>query len=60
MSIKVYNVSGSQVAIIDSGEYNQGMHEFEWSAEDLPSGIYFLRIMTNKCSGQFHKIVLLK
>jgi enterochelin esterase family protein len=46
VKIVVCNQIGEQVAII-SDEYQQkGMHYLDWDAEGLPSGMYYLRVLT--------------
>lgn len=44
--LNVYNVVGQRVAQLMNGEPVQGWHTETWSAGDLPSGIYILRLET--------------
>ena len=59
VSIKVFNLLGSEVAELVNGEMNAGSHDVEFNAASLPSGVYFYRIQ----SGNFietKKLMLLK
>jgi len=44
VTIKVYDVLGSEVAILINEEKPIGTYEITWYAENLPSGVYFYRI----------------
>jgi len=44
VTIKVYDVLGSEVAILINEEKPIGTYEITWYAENLPSGIYFYRL----------------
>ena len=39
---------GSVVKVVAVGEYGAGHHEVELSAKDLPTGVYFYRIVAGK------------
>jgi len=57
--LEVYDVSGKLVDKIVSGFYQSGLHEVEWSASDLASGMYFVHLV--KGSDQVtQKVMLLK
>ncbi|MFH1010636.1 MAG: T9SS type A sorting domain-containing protein, partial [bacterium] len=42
--LSVYNVLGQRVAVLASGPHDAGSHRLIWRADDLPSGIYFVRL----------------
>jgi hypothetical protein len=44
VSLKVFDVTGREVAAIISGEVSAGNHAQQWSASDLPTGVYFYRL----------------
>ncbi len=50
VSINVYNVLGSKVATLVSENMEVGNHEVEFSAVNLPSGIYFYTLVSNNLS----------
>ncbi|MEE9553209.1 MAG: T9SS type A sorting domain-containing protein [candidate division Zixibacteria bacterium] len=57
--IVVYNIVGQQVALLHDGIKQAGEHSFRWNADELPSGIYFARLI----AGDVHrsvKLILLK
>ncbi len=59
VAMKVYDVLGREVATLVDGRQTAGSHVVEFSADKLPSGIYFYSIT----AGAFHqarKMVLLK
>jgi hypothetical protein len=68
VSLKVFDVTGREVAAIISGEVSAGNHTQQWSAGDLPTGIYFYRLFvessarSGQTSGSYEtkKMVLLR
>jgi len=59
ISIAIYNVLGQEVKDLVTGNQNGGLHDVNWSANNIPSGVYLCRII----SGDYlatKKIVLLK
>ncbi|RLD90284.1 MAG: hypothetical protein DRJ09_04680 [Bacteroidetes bacterium] len=46
VTINVYDVTGSQVAVLANGVYNAGQHTVVWNAENLPAGYYLYSIET--------------
>lgn len=60
INLKVYNQLGSEVKSLITDEiYKSGDHEIIFNAGDLPSGIYFYKIQTEKFS-KTKKMILLK
>jgi len=59
VTIKIYDVLGSEVATLVNEEKSIGTYEITWYAENLPSGVYFYQLK----SGDFiqtKKMILLK
>jgi hypothetical protein len=60
--LKIYNVLGQEVAtLLNNEKMDEGMHEVEFDASKLSSGVYFYRIDVN--NGKFiqtKKLVLMK
>ncbi|MCJ7553749.1 MAG: T9SS type A sorting domain-containing protein, partial [Ignavibacteriaceae bacterium] len=59
VTLKIYDVLGSEVATLVNEEKSVGTYELNWNAANLPSGVYFYRIQ----AGSFietKKMVLLK
>ncbi len=65
VSLKVYNILGNEVATLLNNKFiEQGKHEIEFDASDLPSGIYFYRISVTQQGllrySETKKLLLLK
>jgi hypothetical protein len=56
-TLNVHDVSGRLVERITAQELAAGSHSFQWSAEDLQSGAYFLRL-TGPTGGVTQKVIL--
>jgi L-ascorbate metabolism protein UlaG (beta-lactamase superfamily) len=59
VSLKVFDVSGREVATLVSEQLPVGNHYREWIAADIPSGVYFYRIEAGSFTDT-KKFVLLK
>jgi len=47
-SLKVYNMLGQEIAVLFDGDLQAGEHVIPFSASNLPSGIYFYRIIVGE------------
>ncbi len=59
VSLKVYDVLGNEIDVLDNEQKNPGCYQVEWDATGLPSGIYFYQLK----AGSFidtKKMVLLR
>lgn len=43
-SLTVYDLLGREVLVLANGYFESGTHSLKWQAQDLPSGIYLLRL----------------
>lgn len=59
ISLKVFNVSGQEIAVLVEEELNAGTYTTQWDGTAMPGGIYYYRLQTNGHS-QTRKLVLLK
>lgn len=59
VTLKVYDVLGREVATLASGIEHPGIHEVVFVADNLPSGVYFVRL-TAGAFVQTRKAVLMK
>lgn len=59
VSIKVYNTLGQELAEIVSGEKHAGNYEVDFNAANLPSGIYFYKLIAENFS-EIKKMVMMK
>ncbi len=59
VNIKVYDVLGSEIAILVNEQKPIGIHTIEFDATNLPSGIYFYQLKANDFT-QTNKMILLK
>jgi PKD repeat protein len=48
VELSVYNVRGQVVSTLVQGRQASGLHQVEWDARDLPSGIYIVRLKAGK------------
>jgi hypothetical protein len=46
VEIKIYNLLGEEIENLVSDNFTAGTHSINWSAGDLPSGIYLCKIQT--------------
>jgi Secretion system C-terminal sorting domain len=58
-SIKIFNSLGQLVVTLIDNVIASGEHSVEWNALNIPSGIYFYRLQTDKYS-ETKKLLLLK
>lgn len=59
LSVRIYNIIGEEVGEIVNGFCESGIHKFFFNANELSSGIYFLRMNIGE-KYLSHKIVLMK
>ena len=59
MRIAVYNLLGQQVAELYNGHQSIGTHNILWNAENMASGVYFVRLSSGD-SIKTQKIMLIK
>jgi len=59
VSIKVYDLLGTEVAALVNEEQPAGSYEVEWNASGLPSGVYFYQLKTNGYD-ETKKMILMK
>jgi flagellin-like hook-associated protein FlgL len=57
--LKVFDLTGREVATVVSEQLPAGLHSRQWNAEGLPSGIYFYRLQAGKFT-QTKKLVFLR
>jgi hypothetical protein len=60
VGLSIYDVSGRLVSELVGGWRNAGVHEVEFNASALTSGVYFTRMAVRNRSTQVEKLILLK
>jgi hypothetical protein len=65
VGIRVFDVAGRVVRTFPEQNYTQGIHEVSWNGRDdrgaaVPSGIYFIRMLTNHTDPQTLKALVLR
>ncbi len=60
IKLKIFNIKGQLVSLIEKGVINSGKHTIHWQAVNLSSGIYFTQLQVNNKIIDSKKIVLLK
>ncbi len=59
VSLKVYDILGQQVATLLDGYTTSGVHQVNWNADNLASGVYIYRLQTKSVSIS-KKMILMK
>ncbi|MCU0644736.1 MAG: T9SS type A sorting domain-containing protein [bacterium] len=59
VTVKAFNLAGQEVALLANERQQPGRYQIEWNAGNLPSGVYFYQIQTDKISLK-KKCLLLK
>jgi photosystem II stability/assembly factor-like uncharacterized protein len=59
VTLRVFNVLGSEVSTVVTGEIEAGTHSVRWNAEGLPSGVYFSRLRSGAFS-ETKRLVLVR
>ena len=57
VSLKVYNLHGTEIAELAGKKYSQGKHTVEFNSTNLSAGIYFYTIKANKFSASQKMII---
>lgn len=60
VTLKIFSISGQEVATLVDEIKSPGAHEVQWEALDLPCGVYFYRLQAGNESVQARKLLLLK
>jgi hypothetical protein len=63
VELHVVDVAGREVAVLERGPRDAGMHSYTWNASDLPSGMYVARLRAQSGNNVFtstQKLILLK
>jgi hypothetical protein len=58
-SIQIYDINGKLIKTVINGEINPGKHSIEWDASQNPSGVYFVKMVTDNFI-QSQKLLLIK
>lgn len=59
VSLKIYNVLGTEIESLINEVQNAGIYEVSWNAANMPSGIYYYKIQTENFSNT-KKMLLVK
>jgi len=59
VSLRVYDLSGRVSAILEDGLVSAGYHSLIWNANDLPAGLYLIRIEAGEFRG-VRKVMLVR
>ena len=59
LRLSVYDITGREVATLVNGHLSLGQHSVVWDADDLSSGVYFVRLETGDFT-QTQKLLLIK
>ena len=59
VTLKIYNLLGSEIATLVNEEKNYGTYKVNWNAQNLSSGVYFYKMQAGSFS-ETKKLILLK
>jgi hypothetical protein len=59
VALSIWNTLGEEVAVLEAGPLNKGLHSYIWRTEGITSGIYFIQLKTSE-GRMIRKIVLMK
>ena len=59
VTIKIYNILGQRVAILQDGIQPAGYHQLIWNTEDISSGVYFYRMQAGDYT-ESKKMILIR
>ena len=59
IDINIYDINGRLVENLFNGFKSAGSYSFDWDANNIPSGVYFLNMNTNSFSST-QKLMLIK
>lgn len=59
VKIIIYDVSGKEIAVLVNEQLKAGSYSIKWNAANYPSGLYFVKMITNEFSDT-RKMILLK
>lgn len=60
IELSIYNSHGQKIAILDKGFRQKGEYLIKCDVKNLVSGIYYIKIKTNKGLSQTKKVVFVK
>lgn len=60
ITVEVFNVLGQQIAILGSGQFQAGLHSFQFDASLLPSGIYLYNVSSKRSGRVTGRVSLIK
>jgi hypothetical protein len=58
VTLRVLNILGQEVAVMDLGQLTAGRHQVDFAANDLSTGIYFYRVEAGSMSAVRKMLVL--
>lgn len=59
VSLRIYDITGKEVAMLVNSNLKKGSHQFEWNATQFASGTYFYKLQTEEFI-QTKKMLLIK
>ena len=60
VELKIFDITGREIAALSTGHGALGQHKVMWNAEGMPSGVYFARLTSVNGQVQTQKLVLMK
>ncbi|MBC8478505.1 T9SS type A sorting domain-containing protein [bacterium] len=57
--LAIFNITGQKVATLATGGFTAGTHQYDWLADEMPSGLYIVRLAGSERQVS-HKMLLIK
>ncbi len=59
IDLRIYDLNGQLIETAAAGEYQAGIHRFQWNGDNLTSGVYFVELSAGRIA-QREKVILVK
>jgi hypothetical protein len=58
VNLKIFDITGKEVKVLVNTKQEAGTYEVEFNAENLPSGVYFYKLITDNFSDTKRALLL--
>jgi hypothetical protein len=58
ISLRIVDINGKAISMLADGFYPRGEYHFDWDATDVPAGIYFILLESDRYPGSVMKVIV--